>query len=115
MSDRRKNFNTLVGESLFLAIDSAGWYWRNGSAWGNLNNPADNDDIYKINIGVNGGFNDFKSRISWVKLLIKEYNINECKNLRLNKELGVYRLSDSSLSKTKYGKEHEKEFKEYDE
>ena len=46
MSDRRKNFNTLVGESLFLAIDSAGWYWRNGSAWGDLNSKADNDDVY---------------------------------------------------------------------
>ena len=66
MSDRRKNFNTLVGESLFLAIDSAGWYWRNGSAWGDLNSKADNDDVYSINIGVNGGFNDFKPRITWV-------------------------------------------------
>lgn len=114
MSDRRKNFNTLVGESLFLAIDSAGWYWRNGSAWGDLNSKADNDDVYSINIGVNGGFNDFKPRITWVKSLIRDNNIQECPNLNLSKPIGEYKFSTSGIKNTKYGKGLQKKFEGYD-
>ena len=114
MSDRRKNFNTLVGESLFLAIDSAGWYWRNGSAWGDLNSKADNDDVYSINIGVNGGFNDFKPRITWVKSLIRDNNIQECPNLNLSKPIGVYKFSTSGIKNTKYGTGLQKKFEGYD-
>ena len=114
MSDRRKNFNTLVGESLFLAIDSAGWYWRNGSAWGDLNSKADNDDVYSINIGVNGGFNDFKPRITWVKSLIRDNNIQECPNLNLSKPIGEYKFSTSGIKNTKYGTGLQKKFEGYD-
>ena len=50
---------------------------------GDLNKFADNDDVYKINIGVNGGFNGFQERITYSKKLIDLMNVKECPNLSL--------------------------------
>ncbi|MDG2950221.1 glycoside hydrolase family 19 protein [Exercitatus varius] len=114
MANRRNNFHSLIGEKLFLAVDSAGWYWRYGSAWGDLNIPADNDDIYMINIGVNGGFNDFETRINWAKKIIKNNNIKNCPNLNLSKELGKYNFSTSNMRNKDYGKKRKSKFESHD-
>ncbi len=114
MANRKNNFHSIIGEHLFLAVDSAGWYWRYGSAWGDLNAPADNDDIYMINIGVNGGFNDFETRINWAKKLIKNNNIKNCPNLNLSKELGEYKFSTSNMRNKNYGKIFKSKFEIYD-
>ncbi|WGE43125.1 glycoside hydrolase family 19 protein [Actinobacillus equuli] len=114
MADRRNNFHSLIGEKLFLAVDSAGWYWRYGSVWGDLNIPADNDDIYMINVGVNGGFNDFETRINLVKKIIKNNNIKNCSNLNLSKELGKYNFSTSNMRNKDYGKKRKSKFESYD-
>ena len=34
---------------------SAGWYWRYGSSWGNLNEYADAGDFRSTILGVRGG------------------------------------------------------------
>ena len=109
------NYN-YVSDNLSYAVDSGGWYWEKGSAWGGLNKRADNDDIYKINIGVNGGFNGFKERILYAKKLIGLMKIKDCKNVKLeeNKELGVYKYSTSSMRTSNYGKNHKSKFKDYD-
>ncbi|WP_233127131.1 glycoside hydrolase family 19 [Rodentibacter sp. Ppn85] len=114
MANRKNSFHSLIGEKLFLAVDSAGWYWRYGSVWGDLNILADNDDIYAINIGVNGGFNDFETRINWAKKIIKNNNIKNCPNLNLLKELGKYNFSTSSVRNKGYGKKYKAKFESYD-
>jgi len=93
-----------VSDKLYHVVDSAGWFWENGSAWGSLNKRADKDDIYWINMGVNGGVNGFQDRIDYVKLLIKIMNVKSCNNIKLptNKTLGIYKLSLSALRLTNY-------------
>ncbi|OOF67689.1 hypothetical protein BKG95_06740 [Rodentibacter pneumotropicus] len=114
MVNRKNNFHSLIGEKLFLAVDSAGWYWRYGSVWGDLNIPADNDDIYIINIGINGGFNDFGTRIKWAKKIIKDNNIENCPNINLSKELGKYNFLTSNMRNKDYGKKRKSKFESYD-
>ncbi|WP_425292571.1 glycoside hydrolase family 19 protein, partial [Actinobacillus vicugnae] len=103
MKDRNNRFHYLISEKLFLSFDSAGWYWKYGSAWRDLNKYADNDDVYTVNVGINGGANGFKERMLWLKKLIKANNIENCSNLSLTKELGIYKLSTSHMRNTKVG------------
>lgn len=93
-----KNLST----DLKYAVDSAGWYWRNGSAWKDMNTRADKDDIYYINMGINGGSNGFKERILYIKKLIEVMNLKSCSKISLTKDLGIYKLSTSDLKDTNY-------------
>jgi putative chitinase len=44
------------------AMLSAGWFWRFGSARGDLNKLADKEDFEKITRGINGGTNGIADR-----------------------------------------------------
>src|SRR5699024_7429295 len=106
-TDYKESYNK-VSDDLSLAIDSSGWYWVYGSAWGNLNNDADNDDLYVINIGVNGGFNGFQKRKAYIQQLIKIMNISSCRNSK-NHDVGIYSYKTSRIKDTRYGKNRKKE------
>lgn len=107
---------SIVATNIKYAFEAGGWFWEKESDWGNLNNFSDNDDIYKINIGINGGFNGFKERIVYIKKLIKFTNITNCKNIKLKKgkTLGVYKFSTSSIKDSNYGKRNRSKFEKYD-
>ena len=47
--------NPLILTQLPYTWLSAGWYWRYGSSWGNLNEYADNKDFASTILGVRGG------------------------------------------------------------
>jgi len=51
-----------VAKELEYSFDSAGWYWSNGSAWGDMNPKADSDDLIAVSIGINGGLNGYEHR-----------------------------------------------------
>ncbi|WGE76011.1 hypothetical protein [Actinobacillus equuli] len=104
----------LVATNLEYVFESGGWYWRKGSAWGDLNKWADKDDLYYLNIGVNGGFVGFKERIDYVNILINLLNVKECSQLSKNNNLGIYTYSESDIKNTKYGKRNEQKFKKFD-
>lgn len=44
---------------------SAGWYWRNGSSWGNLNDYADEGNFDKTVMGVRGGPDSNRTHYWW--------------------------------------------------
>ena len=95
-----------VAYNIDYVTQSACWYWRNGSAWGDMNKYADKDDIHYITIGINGGFNHYCHRkANLIKLIdqmkIKENNCYE--KDKLSKEIGVYSFSTSSLKASKIG------------
>lgn len=104
----------IVAKKLEYAAESGGWYWIKGSAWGNLNKWADKDDLFYLNIGVNGGFNGFKERVNYVKTLIELLNIKQCNNLKLSKVIGIYTYDSSDIKHSKYGKKNETKFKIFD-
>lgn len=44
---------------------SAGWYWRHGSSWGNLNEYADSGDFKSTIMGVRGGPDEEREHYWW--------------------------------------------------
>ncbi|MDC2826244.1 hypothetical protein PHA51_09415, partial [Rodentibacter pneumotropicus] len=104
----------LVATKIEYVFESGGWYWRKGSAWGDLNKWADKDDLYYLNIGVNGGFVGFQERIEYVQTLIELLNIRKCSQTSKNESLGIYKYSSSDIRNTKYGKRNEQKFKKFD-
>jgi len=79
----------LVGRNLFVAIDSAGWFWSNGKIKNDgsvidLNKLADEYDkkTDRISVLVNGGGNGKSERKKYYKILSEDiFNMkNFCKN-----------------------------------
>ncbi len=54
--------NPELASRIDISIQIACWYWTKGSAWGNLNNYADKNDIVSITKGINGGVNGLADR-----------------------------------------------------
>jgi putative chitinase len=44
------------------AARTAGWYWRHGSSWGDLNTWSDRGDFQTVTKGVNGGLTHYAER-----------------------------------------------------
>ncbi|OWJ95809.1 hypothetical protein B6S59_08745 [Pseudomonas sp. A46] len=82
---------------------SAGWYWRKGSAWGDLSGFSANNDFIKTIIGVNGGFNHAAERESYVLGLLEKLNVKFCSRHGCRR-YGKYKFSESSLAKSKNGR-----------
>ncbi|UOO76470.1 LysM peptidoglycan-binding domain-containing protein [Neisseria sp. Dent CA1/247] len=82
-----------------LASNSAGWYWSLGNPLRtNLNKFADENDLIKISVVVNGGFNGFNDRLSYLKRGAYALNIHSCKkNTKNNKyKFDNFQLEDSA-------------------
>ncbi|MGJ7031964.1 glycoside hydrolase family 19 protein [Niabella hirudinis] len=104
----------VVANSLQYACDSAGWNWKIGSAWGDLNEYADNDDFISVCIGVNGGLNGFahrKRNLKKILLLMKVARL--CQKVK-DKSIGSYKYETSKIRNTKYGKNHKSEIQKFD-
>ncbi|TCP91300.1 putative chitinase [Cricetibacter osteomyelitidis] len=105
----------IVAKELHLSCLSAGWYWRNKSALGDLNKFADEDDLIAISAGVNGGSNGFEHRKVNVKKIIKLMKIRECCNNLSVTSIGTYKFKNSNLYKNpRWRKIYEKKFIKYD-
>lgn len=75
----------LLCESLNIAADSAGWFWRYGKLLSDgkikdLNTLADKDNVDEISRLVNGGINARKERLEANKQLKKIFNYERCIN-----------------------------------
>ncbi|WP_238376556.1 glycoside hydrolase family 19 protein, partial [Luteimonas abyssi] len=86
----------LVASNLQVATDSACWYWRNGSAWGDMSTYAKNNDFIYTAIGVNGGFNHFLERKEFLQELASRLKINLC-SIHSDKTFDKFRVSESAL------------------
>lgn len=86
-----------IASSALLATRSAGWFWRKGSAWGDLSTHSKSNDLIKVIIGVNGGFNHAWEREAYALALIDELKISTC-STHGGKDFGKYKFSKSSLS-----------------
>uniref|UniRef100_UPI00226A2A88 glycoside hydrolase family 19 protein n=1 Tax=unclassified Chryseobacterium TaxID=2593645 RepID=UPI00226A2A88 len=106
----------LVANNLENACNASAWYWKYRSQLHDLNIAADRDDVYYINIGVNGGFTHFDVRIKNVKKILELMKVKEqCKNINsLQKELGKYKYSTSKIDERGYGKRNKSRFEKYD-
>nr|WP_315248764.1 hypothetical protein [uncultured Flavobacterium sp.] len=105
-----------VGSDLNLVCDSASWYWRKRSTWGDLNKYADNDDLICASVGVNGGLNGFDHRKSNLKTILKLMGTKDsCINLNLkDKEIGIYKYETSEIKNKKWGKNNKSKIEAHD-
>ena len=91
LENKLYEFRTQLATSMWSALDSAGWYWRDGfrksgfnvpDKKGDINLIADetgNGDITEITKSVNGGLNGLEKRKLYTKLLMDKY-YDKCKN-----------------------------------
>jgi len=103
-----------VASDLDLVCDSAAWYWKSKSAWGNLNNHADKDDLIYVSVGVNGGLTGFDHRKTNLKTILNLMKVKDsCINLN-NRELGEYKYDTSDMKNTKWGKDNKQSIQSHD-
>ncbi|MDR0182135.1 glycoside hydrolase family 19 protein [Lysobacter arvi] len=91
-----------VASDLSLATDSACWFWRHGSAWGDLSGIAKKNDFLFSVLGVNGGFNHAAEREGYVLKLIEKFGTKNCSTNK-GKVVEKYRFSKSGISQSKVG------------
>ena len=103
-----------VAENLKYTFDSAGWYWTKGSAWGDINSKADNDDLIAVSIAVNGGLNGYAHRKKNIKSILEKMKIKDnCINLN-DKKIGTYKYETSAIKNSKYGKKKKNDIQAFD-
>lgn len=106
----------IVASDLFHVCNSAAWYWREHSTWGDLNKYADNDDFISISVGINGGLRGFEHRKQNLKTILRLMKVEEnCKNQKIP-NLSIYNYDTSAIKNSKWGKNEKikKEIKKYD-
>lgn len=91
-----------LARSLAASVDSACWFWRSGSAWGDLSPRSKANDFIWITIGVNGGFNHHVERKRNLQNLVEALDVPSCVK-HGNASFAEYHLKDSALSNTRNG------------
>uniref|UniRef100_UPI0015F89E6B hypothetical protein n=1 Tax=Aliivibrio sp. SR45-2 TaxID=2760931 RepID=UPI0015F89E6B len=90
-----------VASNLELAVDSAGWFWCNGSAWGDIRPYATKNDFYRVTVSINGGYNHVRERKDNLNKLAKLIN---CSFIPNEFKFDKYYLKDSSMIQKNYYK-----------
>ena len=104
----------IVASDIKYVCDSAGWYWKYRSNWGNLNNFADKDDLISVAVGVNGGLNGFAHRKSNLKKILMLMDIkNSCVNLKVP-NIGTYKFETSDIRNSRWGRKNKIKIQAYD-
>ncbi|MBV7477481.1 hypothetical protein [Pseudomonas sp. PDM31] len=91
-----------VASNVRFITGSAGWFWRKGSAWGDLSKYSKNNDLIKVIIGVNGGFNHAYEREEYALALIDKLKVSSCP-VHGGGHYRKYKLSESSLRDSTVG------------
>ena len=94
-----------VSHSVDLTVQSACWYWRSGSRWGDINAKADRNDFYAITLAVNGGFVHVAERFIALNRLAKLLGVGGCVT-NPGLMFSDYNIENSSVFGTKYYKNH---------
>jgi predicted chitinase len=92
----------VVANNMRFITGSAGWFWRKGSAWGDMSKHSKNNDFIKIIIGVNGGFNHAYEREGLALALIDKLKVSNCP-VYGGRSFRKYKFSESSLRNSTVG------------
>jgi predicted chitinase len=95
---------SLIASNLYYLVDSAVWYWRHGSTWGDINVFSQECDFLKVTIAVNGGYIHVYERN---KALYELYKIIKCNHINFNDEMfRGFTFDNSRMKTTKWYKHH---------
>ncbi|GAB2627399.1 glycoside hydrolase family 19 protein [Novilysobacter erysipheiresistens] len=92
----------IVAADLSVAVDSSCWYWRHGSAWGDLSPRAKSNDFVWATMGVNGGFNHYSERLTMLQELARAFDVAQCLKYG-SLDFSTYKFSASALNRTRNG------------
>ncbi|TKC78922.1 hypothetical protein FAZ69_31275, partial [Trinickia terrae] len=93
----------IVSHSVELTVDSACWYWRHGSAWGDINPMSEQSDFLKVTMAVNGGYRHVKERNLLLIKMASLVKLDQCHSA-VNVKLKNFIFSESALSKSGWHK-----------
>ncbi|ELA6588531.1 hypothetical protein AB3A97_001922 [Vibrio alginolyticus] len=99
--DLTKEMIESVAKDLHTAVDSSGWFWVKGSAWGDIRPFATKNDLFRVTISVNGGYNHLLERKNNLLKLSKLIN---CNSISDNYDFSKFYLKDSSMINKNYYK-----------
>jgi predicted chitinase len=86
----------IVSSQVEHTIESACWYWRRGSAWGDINPMAERSDFLSVTIAVNGGYRHVVERNSLLIKLAPLLKLDRCRNASEIK-LKNFKFAESSV------------------
>lgn len=96
----------IVSHNIPDTVNSACWYWRKGSAWGDVNPKADANDFFAITVAVNGGFNHVGERFEALMKLAELLGADRC-SLTPNMSFTSYKIEESALAGTRFYRSHQ--------
>jgi predicted chitinase len=77
-----QNNPDIVASEIEHTIESACWYWRKGSNWGDINCIAEKGDFLKVTLAVNGGYNHALERNTLLLGLAPLFKLERCPKAR---------------------------------
>jgi predicted chitinase len=95
----------IVSRHIEHTVESACWYWRNGSTWGDLNPKAERSDFLSVTIGVNGGYRHVIERNKLLMQLAVLINLDECRNAT-NIKLKDFTFAESEVHASTWYSHH---------
>ncbi|WP_299015288.1 hypothetical protein [uncultured Photobacterium sp.] len=89
-----------LSSDLHHSLYSALWFWRFGSAWGDISNFAKANDFLKVTIAVNGGYNHVFERN---KALLSLSRVIRCNTVSWgDNSFKNFKFEDSSISNSRW-------------
>ncbi|MGF6701565.1 putative chitinase [Paraburkholderia sp. MM5496-R1] len=95
----------IVSQQVAHTVESACWYWRKGSAWGDINPMAERSDFLNVTIAVNGGYRHVFERNSLLLKLAPLLKLDECCNA-VNVKLKHFVFAESAVGTSNWYNNH---------
>jgi predicted chitinase len=100
-----QNNPDIVASEIEHTIESACWYWRKGSNWGDINCIAEKGDFLKVTLAVNGGYNHALERNMLLLSLAPLFKLEKCLKAK-SIALKGFQFKDSAVFQTKWYASH---------
>lgn len=93
------NFDKLADDIIF-GVQSAIWYWIEGN--GSVYKNGDLDDIKKVTLAINGGYNGLENRDEYTKLARQDEGLKVFKHYKLEHENGTKEIKETIIARLKF-------------
>jgi predicted chitinase len=93
------NFDKLADDTIF-GVQSAIWYWIEGN--GSVYKNGDLDDVKKVTVAINGGYNGLENRDEYVKHARQDDGLKVFKHYKLEHENGTKEVKETIIARLKF-------------
>lgn len=93
------NFDKLADDTIF-GVQSAIWYWIEGN--GSVFKNGDLDDVKKVTVAINGGYNGLENRDEYIKHARQDDGLKVFKHYKLEHENGTKEVKETIITRLKF-------------